>query len=171
MSQWCKIVESILEENKKEKLKDWLRHTTTPEYIYHIFHLDKDLTEDKNETTNSLWLGGRILMENKYIEEFRKSCKKLEEAEDYLYSNDDITALKKENEDLKRELEEYKQVNKYLQNDKEYAKQAYINRLSNAIKTNYEDYKKYVQLADKEQMEILIDNLYDTLRANGIKLD
>lgn len=108
---------------------------------------------------------------NKYIEEFREACIKLEEAEDHSYSNNDIAALKKENENLKKELEEYKKANKYLQDDKEYAKQAYINKLSNAIKTNYEDYKKYAQLADKEQMEILIDNLYDTLRANGIKLD
>lgn len=30
MSQWCNIVENILEENRKEKLKDWLRHTTAP---------------------------------------------------------------------------------------------------------------------------------------------
>ena len=89
----------------------------------------------------------------------------------YIYSNNNIAALKEENEYLKKELEEYKQANKYLQDDKEYTKRAYINRLSNAIKTNYEDYKKYAQLADKEQMEILIDNLYDTLRANGIKLD
>jgi predicted RNase H-like nuclease (RuvC/YqgF family) len=108
---------------------------------------------------------------NKYIKEFKEAINKLEEAEDYLYSNSDIAALKKENENLKKELEEYKQVNKYLQDDKEYAKQAYINKLSNAIKKNYEDYKKYAQLADKEQIEILIDNLYDTLRDNGIKLD
>ena len=67
----------------------------------------------------------------------------------YIYSNNNIAALKEENEYLKKELEEYKQANKYLQDDKEYAKQAYINRLSNAIKTNYEDYKKYSQLADK----------------------
>ena len=70
MSQFRKIVESILEENRKERLKDWLRHTTTSEYIYHIFHLDEDLTEDKNETTNSLWLARTIY--NKFLDKINR---------------------------------------------------------------------------------------------------
>lgn len=77
MSQWRRIVESILEENRKEKLKDWLKHTTTPEYIYHIFHLDEDLTEDKSETMNSLWLARTIY--NKFLDKIdRKDYKKTE---------------------------------------------------------------------------------------------
>ena len=61
-------------------------------------------------------------MENKYIEKFREACIKLEAEEDHIYSNNNIAALKEENEYLKKELEEYKQANKYLQDDKEYAK-------------------------------------------------
>lgn len=77
MSQWRKIVEGILKENRKEKLKDWLRHITTPEYIYHIFHLDDDLTEDKNETINSLWLARTIY--KKFLDKIKnKQYKKTE---------------------------------------------------------------------------------------------
>ena len=70
MSQWRKIVENILRENRKEQLKNWLKRTTTPEYIYHIFHLDVDLTEDKDETTNSLWLARTIY--NKFLDKINK---------------------------------------------------------------------------------------------------
>lgn len=77
MSKWERIVESILKENRKEKLKDWLRQTTTPEYIYHIFHLDENLTEDKNETTNSLWLARTIY--KKFLDKIKnKQYKKTE---------------------------------------------------------------------------------------------
>ena len=60
MSEFRNLVESILKENRKDKIKEWLRATTTPEHIYHIFHLDEELDEDKDETKNSLWLANNI---------------------------------------------------------------------------------------------------------------
>lgn len=60
MSEFRKIVENILRKNEIKKFMERLRQEVTPEYIYHIFHLDEDLKEDKNETKNSLWLAQQI---------------------------------------------------------------------------------------------------------------
>lgn len=60
MSEFRKIVENILRKNEIKKFMKRLRQEVTPEYIYHIFHLDEDLKEDKSETKNLLWLAQQI---------------------------------------------------------------------------------------------------------------
>lgn len=71
MSEFRKIVEGVLRENKKNKIKAWLKQNTIPEYIYHIFGLDDIFIENKDETKNSLWLASNIY--NEFLEKIHNN--------------------------------------------------------------------------------------------------
>ena len=86
-------------------------------------------------------------------------------------NNDKISNIENKIISLNKELEEYKKANEDLQKDKEYLKLCYIRKLSENLKTNYSDYKKYSKNANIEQMQILLDNVFDTLQHNGIEFD
>jgi len=60
MSKFRRIVEDVLQKHKKANIRKWLEETTTLEHVYHIFHLNKILVEDKDETKNSLWLAQQV---------------------------------------------------------------------------------------------------------------
>ena len=65
MSEFRKIVEKILRKNEREKFIKKLRQEVTPEYIYHIFHLD--------EAEKS-----KYYTEKDCVKEFKEGCIKIE---------------------------------------------------------------------------------------------
>lgn len=74
-------------------------------------------------------------------------------------------------EQLRKELDAYKDANKTLQNEIEYQKNDYIDSLGQKLKMRYDDFKKYGEKASQDDLHTMLEIVFDTLQIKGIRFE